>query len=137
VEAAVSRMKKKSKEVEMHHLIYLVFIGLGVAWIASFLAPRLPEIGPVITASTWKILLVTTLGILLSLTPARRIPGSHAVAMAIVYIFVASMGAQAASSVLLARGFSVSMCTRRPSLQPPTSEVRRRRRLLRPIIGRR
>jgi len=98
MEAAVSRMKKKSKEVEMYHLIYLVFIGLAVAWIASFLAPRLPEIGPVITASTWKILLVTTLGILLSLTPARRIPGSHAVAMAIVYIFVASMGAQATLS---------------------------------------
>jgi uncharacterized membrane protein len=35
------------------------------------------------------------MGLLLSLTPARRIPASHELAMALVYIFVANMGAQA------------------------------------------
>ncbi|MBD3236534.1 MAG: DUF819 family protein [Candidatus Eisenbacteria bacterium] len=95
MEAAIQRMRQKSKEVEMRHLIYLVFIGLAAAWIAAEVAPLLPEIQPVISTGTWRILLVTTLGILLSLTPARRIPGSHPLAMAIVYIFVASMGAQA------------------------------------------
>jgi uncharacterized membrane protein len=55
----------------------------------------LPEIKPVLTASTWKILLITTMGLLLSLTPARRIPASHELAMALVYIFVANMGAKA------------------------------------------
>ena len=48
-----------------------------------------------LTASSGKILQVTTLGLLLSLTPARRIPGSHALAMALVYLFVARMGAVA------------------------------------------
>lgn len=95
MEAAVNRLGKKSKEVDMHHVIYLLFLGLGTAALAGLLAPRMPEIRPVLTASTWKVLLVTTFGIALSFTPARKIPGSHAVAMAIIYIFVSSMGAQA------------------------------------------
>jgi uncharacterized membrane protein len=100
LEAAVQRLEQKSKEVEMHHLIYLVLLGLGSALLADFVASRLPEIKPVLSTGTWKVLVVTTFGILLSLTPARRIPGSHAVAMAIVYLFVASMGAKAQLSGL-------------------------------------
>ena len=100
LEAAVQRLEQKSKEVEMHHLIYLVLLGLGSALLAEFVASSLPEIKPVLSTGTWKVLIVTTFGILLSLTPARRVPGSHAVAMAIVYLFVASMGAKATLSGL-------------------------------------
>jgi uncharacterized membrane protein len=95
MEAAVDTLERKSKEVEMHHVVYLALLGLLVAGASALLAPLLPEIPPVLSTATWKILLVTTFGIGLSLTPARRIPGSHAVAMAIVYVFVASMGAKA------------------------------------------
>lgn len=95
LEAAVKTLEHKSKEVEMHHVVYLAFLGLAGAALASFLSVRLPEVDPVLTASTWRVLLVTTFGILLSLTPARKIPGSHAIAMAIIYLFVASMGAKA------------------------------------------
>ncbi|MCK4303782.1 MAG: DUF819 family protein [Candidatus Eisenbacteria sp.] len=100
MEIAVGSLEKKSKEVEMHHLVYLTFIGLAGATLAGFLASNLPEVGPILTTSTWKVLLVTTIGIALSFTPARRIPGSHAVAMAIIYLFVASMGARAELSGL-------------------------------------
>ena len=50
---------------------------------------------PVLTAGSWKILLVTTFGIILSTTKARNIPGSHQLAMALIYLFVANMGARA------------------------------------------
>jgi uncharacterized membrane protein len=63
--------------------------------VAEILSSRLPSLGPILTASTWKILLITTMGLLLSLTPARRIPASHELAMTLVYIFVANMGAKA------------------------------------------
>ncbi|MFC1572661.1 DUF819 domain-containing protein [Candidatus Eisenbacteria bacterium] len=95
LEAAAGTLQKKSKEVEMHHLVFLAFLGLGAAALAGWIASHLPEIEPILTASTWKVLLVTTFGIALSFTPARHIPGSHAVAMAIIYLFVASMGARA------------------------------------------
>jgi uncharacterized membrane protein len=42
------------------------------------------------------------MGLLLSLTPARHIPASHELAMALVYIFVANMGAKADISGLTA-----------------------------------
>jgi uncharacterized membrane protein len=75
--------------------LYLLTMAFGVTFLANTVAPRLPELGDVVSTSTWNILLVTTSGLLLSLTPARRIPGSHALAMAIVYMFVARMGATA------------------------------------------
>jgi uncharacterized membrane protein len=60
------------------------------------LAPVLPVAEPYLDAGTWRILLVTTLGIGLSFTPLSRLPGSHELAMALVYLYVARMGATAA-----------------------------------------
>ncbi len=80
---------------DMRHLLYLLLLGSGVTWLAVMLAPRLPEWGVVLKASSWQILIVTTLGLGLSFTSARRLPGSHALAMALLYLFVAKMGAGA------------------------------------------
>lgn len=75
--------------------LYLGLLALAVTWTSGLIAPLLPEVGQVLSTSTWRILLVTTLGILLSFTPAKRIPSSHNLAMALVYVFVARMGASA------------------------------------------
>ncbi|MBD3235039.1 MAG: DUF819 family protein, partial [candidate division Zixibacteria bacterium] len=79
----------------MRHLLYLIAIGVGVAWLADALSTLIPELPPVLTTGTYKILLVTTIGLILSFSPARTIPGSHELAMALVYLFVARMGAKA------------------------------------------
>ena len=100
METAANELEKKSNEVALHHVLYLAFIGLTVAWFATALADRLPVILPVLSTGTWKILIVTTAGIALSFTPARKIPGSHPLAMALVYLFVARMGARAELSGL-------------------------------------
>jgi uncharacterized membrane protein len=80
---------------EMRHLLYLLFLGLGITLAANGLSRVFPEVPPVLTSSSWRILLVTTLGLGLSVTPARRIPGSRELAMALLYVFVAGMGARA------------------------------------------
>jgi uncharacterized membrane protein len=80
---------------EMRHLLYLLAIGAGATWLAAILAPLLPEYPPVLSASTYRILLVTTFGLILSFTSAKKIPGSHVLAMALLYLFVARMGAVA------------------------------------------
>jgi uncharacterized membrane protein len=49
-------------------------------------------IAPMMTKGTYRILIITTLALLLSFTRARTIPGSHPLAMALVYLFVANMG---------------------------------------------
>lgn len=95
LESAEVGAKGQREAVRMTHFLYLLVLGLACTWAAEVFSVLLPEAGPVLTASTWKILLITTMGLLLSLTPARRIPASHELAMALVCIFVANMGAKA------------------------------------------
>ena len=96
-------LDRNDEKPAMRHLLYLLLLGLGVTLLAETLSHTLPEVQPVLTASSWKILLVTTFGLLLSATPARKIPGSHELAMAMVYLFVANMGARASLAGLKAQ----------------------------------
>lgn len=83
----------KSKEVSMHHVLYLLCLGLVVMTSAKLLAPIMPQLKPVFTTGTWTVLLVSTFALLLSQTPVRKVPGSQPISMALVYLFVARMGA--------------------------------------------
>lgn len=89
----------------MRHWLYFLLLGLTVTWIAAKVSPHMMVIEPILTPSTWKILMVTTLGLGLSMTPARHLPGSHELAMALIYLFVASMGARANLSDLQSQAF--------------------------------
>ncbi len=102
LENVQAEIEDRRQTVKMRHFLYLLVLGFACTWAAEAISGKLPEIGPVLTASSWKILLITTMGILLSLTPARHIPASHEFAMALVYIFVANMGAKADVSGLTA-----------------------------------
>jgi uncharacterized membrane protein len=95
METAAAAEATEEAPPAVRHVLYLGVLALTVTWISGLLAPLLPEIGQILSTSTWRILLVTTFGIALSFTPARRIPSSHNLAMALVYVFVARMGASA------------------------------------------
>jgi len=90
-----AQTEDQHEQVKMRHFLYLLVLGFVCTWAAEFLSAKLPELKPILTASTWKILLITTMGLLLSLSPARHIPASHELAMALLYIFIANMGAKA------------------------------------------
>jgi uncharacterized membrane protein len=100
MEVAARELTSDKGPFEMRHFLYLAMIGFAVTAFATWASVRIPALPlgseqPLVTASTYKILLVTLLGIALSFTNASRIPGSHPVAMALVYLFVARMGAKA------------------------------------------
>jgi uncharacterized membrane protein len=95
MDEAVKHLEKDTEPPAMREYVYLLFIGLAVTWVANAIANALPELEPVISTGTWRILIVTTIGIALSFTPAKKIRGSHEFAMALVYVFVARMGAVA------------------------------------------
>lgn len=76
-------------------LLALICIALLATWMAELLSVRLPTVDPVLSASTWRMLLITTIGLGLSFTRLSRTPGSHELGMALVYLFVARMGATA------------------------------------------
>jgi uncharacterized membrane protein len=100
MEAAAKELMKDKGRMEMRHILYLAFFGFGVTalsgWLSTMIEPIQTSAGEtIVSASTYKILLVTLFGVALSFTKASRIPGSHALAMALVYLFVARMGAKA------------------------------------------
>lgn len=82
---------------KMIQLIALALVALGFTWIALGLSEVLPPVviagAAVITGSTWLILIVTTLALLASATPVRKLPAAHPIAMAIIYVYVARIGA--------------------------------------------
>jgi uncharacterized membrane protein len=95
LERSSTGLEKEQEPPGMQHLLYLLFLGFGATLAAREISQRLPELGPILTTGTWKILLVSTFGLILSATPARKIPGSQELAIALVYLFVANMGARA------------------------------------------
>ena len=95
MEQAAGELAWDGRVPRLQDYIYLLAIGVSVAWLADVGAAHLPAVEPYISAGTWRILLVTTVGISLSFTPLSRIAGSHNLAMALLYLFVARMGASA------------------------------------------
>lgn len=103
LKTAAESLKSEDRVATSSDYLYLLAIACGVAFFADLVAPRLadvvarylPALRPVVSESTWRILLVTSCGISLSFTPLRSIAGSHQLAMALVYLFVARMGAGA------------------------------------------
>jgi uncharacterized membrane protein len=95
MEAEAAKLTMDRGKMEMRHLLYLALIGFGATALSAWLAGYIPEFKPIFTTNTYKILLVTAIGLTLSFTGAGRIPGSHPLAMALVYLFVARMGAKA------------------------------------------
>ncbi len=92
----------------MAQYLYLGAVALSVTWLATLVAPGIsgwiadtfPGLAPVFSTGTTRILLVTTIALLLSVTPVSKLPNSTAIGTAIVYVFVAGMGARASLSGL-------------------------------------
>jgi uncharacterized membrane protein len=97
MENAAAALDNKDRAPDMISLLYLALLAIGFTWISLALADILPPVvvggATVITAGTWLILLVTTLALIASVTPARRLPASQPIAMAIIYVYVARVGA--------------------------------------------
>ena len=91
---AAAAATRTPEPATMPGLLALFTLALGTTFLAANLSPLLPVIEPVLTAGTWNILIVTTAGVALSFTPARQIAGSQPFAMALLYVFVATMGAK-------------------------------------------
>jgi uncharacterized membrane protein len=97
MDRAAANLDQREEAPSMISLLYLALIALSFTWISLELSEVLPPImiggATVISASTWVILLITTLALIASTTPARKLPAAHSIAMAIIYVYVARIGA--------------------------------------------
>jgi len=116
MDRAAARYDDSEQPPRMIQLLYLALIALGFTWISLELSEVLPPIviggATVVSASTWLILLVTTLALAASTTPARKLPAAHPIAMAIIYVYVARIGAtmDLSNASLETMGAFVAMC---------------------------
>lgn len=103
MDAASEAVIEEERTPAMRDYIYLGAIAIGVTWVASTLASiffnamiqSYPSLETLLSESTWRILLITTIALALSATPASRLPNATAIGTAMIYIFVAGMGARA------------------------------------------
>ncbi len=93
MEAAAAEEHNERVAPTTPDILALLAIALIATWIAEIIALQLPVAEPYLSVSTWRILLITCIGISLSFTPLSKIAGSHEFGMALVYLFVARMGA--------------------------------------------
>lgn len=93
MEAAATEHNTERVAPTTPDILALLGIALIAAWLAELASQHLPVSEPYLYASTWRILLITCLGIVLSFTPLSRIAGSHELGMALVYLYLARMGA--------------------------------------------
>jgi uncharacterized membrane protein len=103
MESAAALVATEESAPEMRDYIFLAAIAIGVTWISTELASffytamvdRAPNLQIVLSESTWRILLITTISLSLSVTPVARLPNATAMGTAMIYVFVAGMGARA------------------------------------------
>ncbi len=103
MDAAADLHAEDDEAPTMPQYLYLAAVVFGVAAIghaaapsaADWIASTSPMLADVFSETTTRILLVTTLALILSATAASKLPNSTAIGTALVYIFVAGMGARA------------------------------------------
>jgi uncharacterized membrane protein len=108
MDAAAEMHVEEDHAPTMPQYLYLAAVVVGVtaighalaAPIAGWIADVSTGLAGIFSETTTRVLLVTTIALLLSTTPVSKLPNSTAIGTALVYIFVAGMGARAEVSEL-------------------------------------
>lgn len=103
MDSAANMAMEEERVPQMRDYIYLAAIAVGITWIGRSLASMAfdtmmataPGMEDFLSESTWRILIITTIALSLSVTPVSRLPNATAMGTALIYIFVAGMGARA------------------------------------------
>ncbi len=95
LDSAIGEIEEKSSTVDFRDVLTLFGIGFLLIWIIGSIAEVLPVMKGVFEAATWKMLILTTVALALASTPLRKIHGTHALSMALVYVYLSMIGAQA------------------------------------------
>jgi uncharacterized membrane protein len=92
-----ARLERDRRPTTVGDVTLLVALALGVSALAMELGRRLPPVGEVLSPFAWGIVLVTTAGLLLSLTPLAKLDGAGASSLGYggFYLLLAAVGAQA------------------------------------------
>ncbi len=104
-ERHLEEIAQERKPTGMGELSMIVGLGMAATVIALAIGARLPAVGEpsVISKTTWAVLVVVTVGLILSFTPIRRLEtyGASRVGYVGLYLLLTSIGARADLAAVL------------------------------------
>ncbi len=88
------------RPTDLASLLQMLCLAFGATWVAGILSHQIVAVVPpndIMSPFTWKVLLITSFGLLLSFTPVRNLDGAGGSSMGslMLYILVATIGAKA------------------------------------------
>jgi len=95
LDEAIDGLEEKSSSMHFKDVLTLFGVGFLLIWLVNTLSGYLPVIKGVFEAKTWSILILTTVALILASTPLRKVPGTRPLSMALVYVYLSMIGAQA------------------------------------------
>jgi len=95
MEAAINGLEESGDNVHYRDLLTLFGVGFLVVWGIRSLSNVLPEVEDILTAKTWEYLILSTVALGMAATPLRKVPGTKAASMALVYVYMSMTGAMA------------------------------------------
>lgn len=89
--------KKTNRVASTTDYFVLLALAFGCSYIAYLLGNALPNVGDIISHSTWKVIIITTIGVGLSFTPVKNYEGAGASKLGTVmlYLLIGVIGASA------------------------------------------
>jgi len=108
------RNRSISKPIDFVSVTSLLAIAFMIAGFSFKIGGLLPELGPVVSHSTWSIIVASTAAIVIAMTtPVSKIPGSQIVGNVFLYLMVAAIASSAnfrelaSSPLYVASGFVI------------------------------
>jgi len=99
VNARLDELETQRHPTRVRDMVMLVGLGFAAAVLSVQLGDGLPALGDptIISGTTWAVLIVVTVGLLLSFTPMRRLEevGASSMGYAALYLLLAAIGARA------------------------------------------
>jgi len=96
VSARLGERQARARPAAVGELTLMIGLAMGLTALCLAAGQRLPQVGEVLKPFSWAIILVTTIALLLSLTPLARLEeaGASTLGYAGFYLLIASVGAQ-------------------------------------------
>jgi uncharacterized membrane protein len=93
----ISFQKKTTRVTTVTDYFVMLALAFGGSYAAYLLGNALPNIGDIISHSTWKVIIITTMGVGLSFTPIKKYEGAGASKLGTVmlYLLIGVIGASA------------------------------------------
>jgi len=96
-EKVISFQNKTNRVATTTDYMVMMALAFGGAWGAYLLGNALPELGDIVSHTTWKVIIITTLGVIFSFTKVRNLEGAGASKLGTVmlYLLIGVIGAAA------------------------------------------